>query len=213
MEKGERPRVEEDVRRLCEGGQNERAVGVTLERYGPEIGRFLVSVLHDVDLAADAFGIFGECLLKGLPDFRWESSLRTWVYKLARNTCYQLLRSANRREVPASDPVSSSVAQGERSRTQPWMQTQVKERFRALREKLEVEERMLLMLRVDQRLSWVEIAQALAEPQERLGGRELERRAASLRQEFQRLKARLRTLAVEEGLVEGEEALPPPLAR
>ena len=60
---------------------------------------------------------------------------------------------------------------------------------------------MLLMLRVDQRLAWEEVARVMAETDEPLSALELKKRAAALRQQFQRLKTRLRTLAEEDGLI------------
>jgi RNA polymerase sigma-70 factor, ECF subfamily len=204
MQPSERPMLEEQLRGLCARGELARAAGMALEAYGPEIARLMVSVLRDRALAEDAFGAFCERLLKGLPGFRWESTLRTWAYQLARNTCYQMLKSAARREEPADEPVSPEAAHRERSATRPWQRTDVKDRFRALRERLDLDERMLLALRVDRHLSWTEVAELMAEPENRPGGESLERRAAALRQQFQRLKVRLRALAIEEGLIEGE---------
>jgi RNA polymerase sigma-70 factor (ECF subfamily) len=82
----------------------------------------------------------------------------------------------------------------------------VRERFRQLRERLEPEERMLLMLRVDQRLSWEEVARVMAETEAPLGNAELKKRAAALRQQFQRLKTRLRALAEEDGLIHSDSS-------
>ena len=93
-----------------------------------------------------------------------------------------------------------------RSETRPWQRTSVKERFRALRESLDPQERMLLLLRVDQRLSWEEVARVMSEGEETLSDASLKRKAAALRQQFQRIKTHLRSLAQEEGLIAEEDS-------
>jgi RNA polymerase sigma-70 factor (ECF subfamily) len=88
-----------------------------------------------------------------------------------------------------------------RSSTKPWQRTVVKDRFRALRESLAPHERMLLVLRVDRRLPWMEVARVMADPDEPMTAEALARRAAALRQQFQRIKDHLRALAAQEGLL------------
>lgn len=201
----ERETREQEIHALCDQGDVGSAVERTLQVYGREILRLMHSVLHQPDLARDAFSVFSENLLKGLPGFRWESSLRTWAYRLARNACYQVMHAPSTREQPMSLSALPDEAEHQRTETHPWQRTSVKERFRELREKLKPEERMLLMLRVDQKLSWTEIARVMGEPEEASENAALARRAAALRQQFQRLKTHLRELAVQEGLISLED--------
>ena len=206
----ERESQEQEVHALCDQGDIGGAVERTLQIYGREILRLMHSVLHQPDLARDAFSMFSENLLKGLPGFRWESSLRTWAYRLARNACYQVMHAPSTREQPMSLSALPDEVQHPRTETHPWQRTSVKDRFRELRERLKPEERMLLMLRVDQRLSWTEIARVMEEQdEESTGSPELTRRAAALRQQFQRLKTHLRELAMREGLIAPEDAEEP----
>ncbi|XXF75101.1 sigma-70 family RNA polymerase sigma factor [Myxococcaceae bacterium GXIMD 01537] len=202
----EREALEREIRERCERGDIGGAVERTLQAYGRELLRLMHSVLHEPERARDAFSLFSENLLKGLPGFRWESSLRTWTYRLARNACYQVLHAPARREQPMSLSALPDEADHHRTDTHPWQRTSVKERFRELRQRLKPEERMLLMLRVDQRLSWMEIARVMTDTGEEGRPVELTRKAAALRQQFQRLKARLRELAEEEGLISREES-------
>lgn len=201
----ERETLEQEIHALCDAGDIGGAVERTLQVYGREILRLMHSVLHQPDLARDAFSVFSENLLKGLAGFRWESSLRTWAYRLARNACYQVMHAPSTREQPMSLSALPDEAQHQRTETHPWQRTSVKERFRELRERLKPEERMLLMLRVDQKLSWTEIARVMAEPEEASDNGALSRRAAALRQQFQRLKTHLRELATQEGLISSED--------
>lgn len=76
-----------------------------------------------------------------------------------------------------------------RSRTAPWLRTEVKDAFAELRASLSEEERELLVLRVDRDLSWDEAATILGEP------------APRLRKRFQALKDKLRARARAQGLL------------
>ena len=64
-----------------------------------------------------------------------------------------------------------------------------------LRESLDVEEISLLTLRIDQKLSWAEIADVTATDGERT-------EPAALMKRFERLKARLAKMAKDQGLLE-----------
>ena len=83
-----------------------------------------------------------------------------------------------------------------RSRTRPWLRTEVKDRFTALRDELDEPERSLLVLRVDRRMSWAEIAKVLGEDDERAVPR--------IRKRFSLLKAKLHERAQEAGLLEAD---------
>ncbi|WNG41147.1 sigma-70 family RNA polymerase sigma factor [Archangium violaceum] len=206
MQLDEREKLELEIQALCKRGDMAGAVERALEGYGQEIMRLMGSVLHDYERSRDAFSLFSENLLRGLSGFRWESSFRTWAYRLARNACYQVMHAPSGREQPVSMSALPDEALKPRSETRPWQRTSVKERFRALRESLDPQERMLLLLRVDQRLSWDDVARVMSEGEEALSDAALKRKAAALRQQFQRIKAHLRSLAEEEGLIASEDS-------
>jgi RNA polymerase sigma-70 factor (ECF subfamily) len=205
MQLEEREKLEQDIRALCKKGDLAGAVERALEGYGQEIMRLMASVLHDYERSRDAFSLFSENLLRGLPGFRWESSFRTWAYRLARNACYQVMHAPAGRETPVTMSALPDEALKPRSETRPWQRTSVKERFRALRDSLEPEERMLLLLRVDQRLAWTEVARVMWDSDEAPTSAALSKKATALRQQFQRIKVHLREMAVQEGLIEQEE--------
>lgn len=195
---------ESEIRRLCEQRAYNEAVELTLELYGEELRRFIRAVLRRPDLAKEVYSCACEKLLKNLARFRWESSLRMWLFRVARNECMEGLRSPTRREQPVSHP-PSDAAQPERSRTKPWLRTEVKEGFRALREQLSPHERMLLQLKVEQDLPWTDVAEILWDEPAPPTPEALEKRAVALRQQFKRLKERLKALAIESGLLNPEE--------
>jgi RNA polymerase sigma-70 factor (ECF subfamily) len=202
MEASERQHVDEELRRLCEAGNCKGAVALALESYGLEFHKLLMIILKHRDWADDAFSAFSESLLKSLPGFRWESSFRTWAYRVARHTCAQYLRSLHGREKWASDGALADQPHRERSMTQPWLRTDIKRRFRELQDKLSPHERKILALRVEGGLSWNEVARVMAGQD--LATDDLRQRVVVLRQQYQRIKVRLRELAIEESLISSE---------
>lgn len=201
MQEADRKKLEKEVRGLCQQGAVGRAVERVLQGHGLEIQRVMSGILRDEVRVQDAYGIFCERLLKGLPGFRGEGQLWMWLNRMARNACLQLLKAPAGREVPVSDSQFPDQARPERSQTPPWQQAAMKERFRALRERLQPQDRLLLALRLDQQLSWREVARRMAGPQEPLTEEALNRKSTSLRQQFQRAKARLHALAMEDSLL------------
>jgi RNA polymerase sigma-70 factor (ECF subfamily) len=82
----------------------------------------------------------------------------------------------------------------------------VKNQVRALREKLDPDDQMLLVLRVDRQLSWRDLALVMgANPEEAPGSQPdeatIEREAVRLRKRFERVKAELKQLAKQAGLL------------
>jgi RNA polymerase sigma-70 factor (ECF subfamily) len=197
MESGARQILEQQIRELCRRGETGHAVQVALEGYGPEFMRLLGSILQEREQTRDAYSSLAESLLKDLPAFRWDCSFRTWAYQVARHIAYRMISSPAARELPVSLGAFRDEVQPEQSSRKPWLQSTVKERFRELREQLSPHERTILELRVDQRMSWHDVARTMAGPEEELSSAALERKAAVLRQQFQRIKVRLRELARE----------------
>jgi len=189
--------AEAPIRAACEAGDHEAAITLALQLYGAELLGFLRAIARDDDLAGDAFGELSIDLWRGLPAFRWASSLRSWAYVVARNTLNELRRDPGRRgdrNLPLS--VAPDVAQALRTATREIQRTEVKDELRVLREQLDAEEHELLLLRLDRRLSWKEIARITGATDD-----DVDTRAAALRKKFERAKERLKKLAVARGLV------------
>lgn len=202
MEASKRQRVEEELEKLCKASAYQHAVTLAVRSYGPEIRKLMMVVLKDEDWVNDAFSIFGESLLKSLPRFRWESSFRTWAYRVARHVCAQYLRSLREYSKQTSEEALADQPQPERTTTQPWLRTELKNRFRALYDRLSPHERMIVTLRIEGGLPWNAVARAMAGHD--LPPDELQHRVLVLRQQFQRLKAHLRELALEESMLHSE---------
>lgn len=194
--------VEASVKASCEARDYNAAARDAVVAYGEEIYSFVLVRVRDEDIGADVFAQACEDLLGTLPSFAWRCSLRTWFYRLARSAAARYLRSpSNRAERRVALSQVSEVAAQVRSRTVAHLRSEVKDGVRALREQLDPDEQQLLMLRIDRDLGWDEIAEILADGD--LDAREQQRASARLRQQFQKLKERLRELAIAEGLLDG----------
>ena len=169
----------------------DEAAHAALERYGPELLGFLAAHLASESDAAEVFAQLTEDLWRGLPAFVGRSSVRTWLYVLARNAASRWRRSpwAQDKRRSGDDKLDTLVAVA-RERTPLWRRTTVKDRFREIRESLDPDDRALLTLRIDRELSWNDVAEILgAEPEK-------------CRRRFFDLKAELRERARDLGLLE-----------
>ncbi|HEX3772210.1 MAG TPA: hypothetical protein VHV30_15140, partial [Polyangiaceae bacterium] len=74
-----------------------------------------------------------------------------------------------------------------------------------LRESLPVEDQSLLILRINRKLDWKEIAQVMADEGGAVPDETLTKEAARLRKRYQLLKEKLRRMAIEQGIVPPDE--------
>jgi RNA polymerase sigma-70 factor, ECF subfamily len=205
----DREGLEQRIRALCEAGDKKRAATLLLEGYGREVFGFLVARLRDRDAAGDVFSQFTEDLWRGLEGFRWQCSARVWSYTLARHAASRYIDDVRRRRgrnVPLSraGPLSE-IAEKIRTGTRAGAQTEARSRIAQLRESLPVDDQTLLILRVNRKLGWREIAQIMLRDSESPDDEELDKEAARLRKRYQLAKDKLRQMAVEQGLVGGRD--------
>jgi RNA polymerase sigma-70 factor (ECF subfamily) len=170
--------VEEQIGRLRTAGQLKDVATLAIEGYGPEVLSFLEMMLRDHADASDAFAQACEDLWKGLPRFEGRSSMKTWFYTLARHAASRL-----------------------RSRTRPHLRTEIKHGFAAIRDALDDDDRMLLVLRVDRAMSWNDIARVMADESDSDSSESTARIAARLRKRFQSVKETIRERAIAQGLI------------
>ena len=171
------------------------AAEAVMREYGPGIRGLLLTIFRrNPDTAEEAFSLFAENLWRHIGTFRGESSVRTWVYSMARNAAVSVTREGWRRlgrrlqtieaERLAEEVRTLSALRLERQSTA----------LSALRDTLDLDEQTLLTLRLDERLAWDEIAQIMSS-----GGEQLD--SVSVRKRFERLKAKLGELARRQGLI------------
>jgi RNA polymerase sigma-70 factor, ECF subfamily len=188
--------LEADIARLLEARDLPAAASAIMRGYGSAVLGYLFGLTRDEDRAEDVFSQFCEDLWRGLPEFRRDSSSRTWVYTLAWHAWLRQERDAYRRHGrPLASEEMSRLAAEVRSTTALHLKSEVKDAVARLREQLSPAEQSLLVLRVDRELSWGEVAAVMSSPEDPLDPR-------TARKRFERVKDKLRTLAEDAGLLE-----------
>jgi RNA polymerase sigma-70 factor (ECF subfamily) len=180
-----RDALEARIAAALDAGELDQAAHETIAGYGPEILGFLVAVQRDEADARDVFSQFSEDLWRGLAKFRRESSMRTWSYKLAHHALVRFVRDPYRRRGRrlATEEYSELV---ERVSSR-MSHERASKQLEAARRALDAGEQALLVLRVDRKLAWDEIAEVMAGDGETAD-------AAALRKRFERIKQRLKKL-------------------
>lgn len=184
------------VRAKLTTGELATATTLVVHGHGPQILGYLTAMArHEAD-AHDAFSQFCEDLWRGLPGFQWRTSLRTWCYVLARNALHRQRQGAPQRHgahlAPSEVPELAALAEPVRTATAEFMRTETRSRFAELRDRLDPDDRTLLILRIDRRMPWRDIAEVIAQADETSEPADITRRAAAPRKRFERLKLSLR---------------------
>ncbi len=184
MDAGAPADAEDRIRERLAAGDARGAATEAMRAFGPKILGYLRSILRDEADAGDAFSVWAEHLWRGIESFRGESSFRTWAFKIAYNAALNVRNEAWRRlGRPLETGEASLLAEEIRTRTAVREERQ-RSRLEEIRAQLTPEEQTLLTLRIDQQLSWEEIAEVVSASGEPVD-------APALRKRFQRLKDRL----------------------
>jgi len=187
--------IEGRIRDLLAADDGPAAATAAIQELGPPVLRYLRSLLRDEDDASDAFSVFAENVWRGLPTWRGEGSLKAWAFRLAWNGAMNLKNEAwRRRGRRFFSGEASALAEEIRTRSHVKVERQ-RSALDKLRESLDAEEISLLTLRIDQKLSWADIADVTATDGQRV-------EPAALMKRFERLKGRLAKMAKEQGLLE-----------
>jgi RNA polymerase sigma-70 factor (ECF subfamily) len=200
---------EAEIKAACDAGDHGRGVTLLLETYADELLSFLIARLGDRSHGEEAFSLLAEDLWVSLPRFEFRSSVRTWAYTVARHVAARYERAPAHhkdRNLTLSRNVElSQLVEQVRTGTEVYRQTEVKNQVRALREKLDPDDQMLLVLRVDRQMEWRDLAMVMSAgedtPTVTPDDEALDREAARLRKRFERIKEELRRLAKESGLL------------
>lgn len=188
--------VEERVRAALARMDRARALDEALTGFGAEIFGFMTAVTEEPRAARAAYASFEGLVSEHLATFTWGGALRTWMYRLAR-----VVLRRSRETSPASfatNPSDGAVAPppfGE----QPYRRTDSRSMADALRRALRPEDREILILRVDRRFSWRQLA--ITQIGEDATTRDTEREAARLRKRFQVVRQQLTRRAIRHGII------------
>jgi DNA-directed RNA polymerase specialized sigma24 family protein len=192
---------ESAIQTLHAEGRYDEATTALLSLYGREIFGFLRARLRTDDRAKEAYSLFAMDLWRG------QCSFRAWAYTIARNAGHRHAESAarpRRHEVALGEEPAPAIAALVRTATAEYLRTEVKSRFAELRDQLSEEEQTILVLRVDKRMEWRDVAAVMIGTE--AAQDDLDREAGRLRQSFHQLKKRLKTLARAQGLIRDDDS-------
>ncbi|HEU4383717.1 MAG TPA: sigma-70 family RNA polymerase sigma factor [Anaeromyxobacteraceae bacterium] len=187
---------EDRVHELAAQGDLQRAATEALRWLGPEVLGYLTAMVKSESDAAEVFSQFAEDLWRGFAGFRWESSLRTWVYRIAYHAAARFARDPFRQRGQRFETTMASRIADDVRRSSVLRRDLREQKLAELRATLDPDERTLLILRVDRKLSWREVAEVLVDQ----GGAPAEE--AALRKRFERIKDKLEKKARQAGLLE-----------
>jgi RNA polymerase sigma-70 factor (ECF subfamily) len=177
---------------LLRRGDLDAALTWILRVYGNEIMSYLLSIERSPTEAEDVFSELCLGLWQALPGFRGECSLRTFLYTLARRQWMRAVHKRKRRaEVATPSSLHERLAEHIRSGTAEYLRTDARDRVARLRAGLEESDRTLLILRLNRKLAWNDIARVMSED-ESPSDENLTQRAAALRKRYERLKDQFR---------------------
>lgn len=155
-----------DADRTGEGELVERAAGgdraaqeALIRRYLPDVYRVTYRLLGDRELAEDAAQDAFVNMLHALPRFRGDASFRTWLLRIAANAAHSQGRRRTRRREQGleSEP---EVTNGEPDAAVLLEQRSEADRIERAMARLPAKQRLAVSLRIQQGLSYAEIAAA-----------------------------------------------------
>ena len=184
---------EKRIRTLVEAGDLGTAVTGALRLYGAEVYGFIAALIEVPAFARQVYVAMGELVWAGLPMFEWRCDLRTWMYGIAR-------RSIASYRAEYGTPTNVLFTEAPRTPSSgPFRQKAFRGLVAGLRRKLAPDERELLILRVDRRLSWWSIA--VTSLGEGAGDDALAREERRLRVALACLREKLAQIAKEHGIL------------
>jgi RNA polymerase sigma-70 factor (ECF subfamily) len=210
VEKPSKETLEAAIRERCAAGDYRRAIEAALAGYGHEFLGYLVNEARGEESVDDLLGEFRKNVLTGIPQFRWESTFRTWAFRILRNTVARHRRDLALRSPPPppapsdssprvmprlEEPLSISKIPHEITSIPGRVQKREEERLlREMLDKLTEDERRLLFSHVERELTFEQIAEEMSAQ----GAGKVT--AAALRKRYERIQKKLREMAEAEGL-------------
>jgi RNA polymerase sigma-70 factor (ECF subfamily) len=146
-----------------EGDQH--AYAKLVEATQSDVYNLALSVLRNQQDAEDAVQDIYLRVWRALPGFRGQARFRTWLYRVALNTCLNIRRSLQQdlRQVDSEASLDQAAGEGE-SPTEIALQIERRRRLWSHVSGLPEKYRLVIALFYQQQLSYREIAQILALP-------------------------------------------------
>jgi len=163
--------ADEDLYRRFAGGE-ERAFGVLLDRHGDRVFGYLVRFFGDRETARDLVQEVFMRVITGAPSFRGDCSFRTFLFRVVRNLCIDVMRARAARpdagaasldavEDPDDRPLSEVVAGREPDGVHRGLSRELSAALEEGLARLPPEQREVFLMREAEGLKFAEIAQVL----------------------------------------------------
>ena len=180
----------------------EELITSALEIYGDSIRDRLKGRYKDVQLAEEVFSHFTIRLIECIDKFQAIGSLHAWLRTVADNVAndYDRKRKRNREQADETlDMTAGASLWSTRTATKPWKRTTAKDKLSEVRNQLSADEQRLLVLRVDRRLSWNDVANAWTPAPG--NEEEIKKLAGTLKKRFSRLQDKLKNEFRKAGMI------------
>ncbi len=151
--------TEKELIEGCQRGESE-AFRALFELYKDRVYSIALRYSGDPVTAMD---IAQECFLKlfsGIRSFRWNSQFETWLYRLVVNTCFDQKRKV-RRLMPLVEDLVKVLRAPEGNALDQAVRSQINSRVQSVVERLPPDQRMVIVLRYTQGLSYEEMGEIL----------------------------------------------------
>ena len=151
-----------EILALYRKGQVEAAFRLLVAEHGEKVYNIALFTLNDEHLAADASQDAFVKVYRNLGRFKGEASLSTWLYRIVKNACYDLLkkRRPERLEENQERQLASPEPGPEEEALRDWEHRQLREAVAALPEN----QRLVVNLYYFQQQSYEEIAAVMQQP-------------------------------------------------
>jgi RNA polymerase sigma-70 factor (ECF subfamily) len=128
-------------------------------RYQKPIYAFVLRMLKNPSDAEDTVQKVFLLAYQNLKGFRFESSFKTWLYRISINQCHNHFRQQKKREFTPLEELP--LADSRDSQEEDFSQKELRALAQKAIEQLPPKQKMVLTLRIDQDLSFEEIGKAL----------------------------------------------------
>lgn len=136
------------------------AFGVLVERHHEAVYRVALSIVSDTDAAQDVAQDAFVKAFRGLGGFRGDAAFRTWLLTIAANEARGALRKRGRRRESALED-TAPISAGGPSPEDRAIDADAAARAREMLEQLPEKQRLSVSLRIDEGLSFREIAEVI----------------------------------------------------
>jgi RNA polymerase sigma-70 factor (ECF subfamily) len=140
-------------------GDRARAIELIDEALGPGLFRFIHALVRNAELANDLYQTTLLAAFRDLGAFEARSSLRTWLFGIARHRCLDALKTGKRRDAPlVRDDETPEVADATPGPDQRLDDAQLRTALGHCLDQLAADTRMVLVMRFSEGMPYDDVA-------------------------------------------------------